>query len=364
MSKRKKNNFKLKNKKQRKFINSILIGLSIVATVLLYYILVLPLETMETNTENNITQETVFTFKADVAPFALHPKGGIVDIEGGSFTEVTNDIIVNVKSSIKSNKPIKVNGSKEIVLNLVANGLWQKDFLLGKEDSFELEGTNIDLIDKDYPINLKQLEKFMNDVEKSINAIPSSYNFEISPIITGKITYNDKEISIAHNARTNLEYSRTQITLGDETSLVTTTPISSTSAIQRVFYPFGKEVSLWAIKVVSVVMYLLLLAAILMIARYIKANTASSSSEKERIDKKYKARMVSVLQSNISTIDSNKRVVLDSFSSLLKISDEKDAIIYTYEDSGSGKKDYYVIDEGYVFIYQTSIISGSYTEVG
>ncbi|MEH7111528.1 hypothetical protein V7124_03990 [Neobacillus niacini] len=355
MSKGLKMAFKLKNKKQKKYIYSILVGLSVLTTGLFFYILLLPEETTETNTENNIIQETVFSFKADVEPFVLHPEGGIINVENGSFTKVTNDLIVHINSNIISDKPIKVKGSKEVGLNLIAADLWHKQMILGKEDSFELEGTSINLMDEDYPINLKQLVSLMNEVEESINIIPANYIFEIMPMITGKVIYNDKEIPIDHNAHTNIEYSKVQITVGNETSFKTTTPILSKSPKQLVFYFFGMEVSLFLVKVASVVIYLVLLAAGLKFIHQFKANDPIISSEKEKIDKKYKARMVTVLQSGITTIDSNKRAVVDSFSSLLKISDEKDALIFTFEDSDRGIKVYYVIDEGYLFIYQTSI---------
>lgn len=328
------------------------ITICLLYTVFTLHILRLPTEIAEETDKNNITQETIFNYKADLTPFALNPDGGIVDFDQRTFTKVTNDIIVHISSSIKSDKPISINGTKKVVLKLLAEELWEKEYLLDPETKFSFEGHDNILIDDDYKIGLNDLSSFIKVVEQEINTRPGRYVFEVKPIITGVIHYNGKEIPIDLLSQSNIEYSDTQITVGEEKTFTKATPIADTIVIPQKVKVLGNELSVISAKYIFTITNLIILLSLILGTVYMVRKSKSNQSETENIDKKYKARLINVMQEVNES--KHERITLDSFTSLITISDEKECPIFRYEDKA--KVVYYTATEGYVFVYEVQNI--------
>lgn len=339
-----------KTNKKIFYIAAVIIWIS--STILTLYILRLPTEITEEADKNEIIQELAFIYKADLIPFSLIPDGGIIEFDKRTFTRVTNDIIVHINSHIKSDKPVKIKGTKKVVLKLLAEELWEKEYLLEPETSYSLEGTHNILIDDDYQIGLNDLVSFIEVVEQEISNRPGRYIFEVKPIITGVINYNGKEIPIDLASQSNIEYSDTQITVGEEKTFSRSTPITDTIVIPQKVNILGKEIYVlnakYLITITNIVIFLSLLISTIHTIRVKKL----TEPEVHKIDKKYKARLINVMQDVNES--KHERIVLDSFTSLITISDEKECPIFRYENNE--KVVYCTTTEGYVFIYEVQNI--------
>lgn len=335
-------------KSYRKFLYITAIIIWIASTIFTVQILMLPTEIAEETNRNNINQETIFNYKADLIPFALSPDGGIVGFEQRTFTKVTKDIILHINSSIRSDKSIKINGTKKIVLKLLADELWDKEYLLEPETGFSLEGSNSNVIDEDYKIGLGELIDFIKVVEQEINTRPGRYVFEIKPVISGTISHNGKEIPIDLASQATIEYSDTQITVGEEKSFTKTTPITDTIIIPQKYSMLGKEMSVINAKFLTAIMNLIIFLSLLFWSIRIIRSNKSSLTEVQRIDKKYKVRLINVMQESNKPI--HERIDVDSFDALITISDEKECPILRYQNKD--KVVYYVVNEGYTYLYE------------
>lgn len=337
---------RIKNKK--KILYGFIAILWIVLTIFVFNILRHPIEALKETNENNIVQETTFSYKADMLPFSLNPNGEIIDIKEGAFTKVTKNIILHITTFIKTDNPVSLSGTKKVILKLVAEDLWEKEYVLDRETSFKIDGTDNKIIDSDYIINIGELTSFMTMVEEEIGTRPGKYIFEIKPIINGTIMYNGQEIPIDQDAQTFIDYSQTQIKVSGENKFTKTVPVTTNFIISQRLNILGMEIPMKIAKYLFGSIYSIIsIILVTMAVHYLKTNKLSLS-ESQIIDKKYHVRLINVMQ-EVDKLDKDK-VVLDSFKSLLKISDEREAPIFSYK--GHDKVVYYVMDEGYIFIYK------------
>lgn len=337
---------KIRNNK--KIIYGLVAILWLAFTILVVNTLRHPNQIVKEINENNIVQETTFNYKADIVPYSLNPRGGIVDIEGSIFTKITKDVILHINTSIKADKPIRISGTKKVILTVIAEDLWEKEYLLERETSFNMEGTDNKIIDDDYAINLQELTSFMKIVEEEIGTRPSRYIFEIKPIINGKIIDNEKEIPIDQEPKTFVDYSQNQMMVSMDNIFTKTIPINTYLTISQKLDILGLEVAVKTAKYIFTSTYIILLIALITLASLKIKKNKLKLSEVQIIDKKYKARLINVVQA-VNKLDRDQ-VILDSFKSLLIISDERDTPIFRYEYDG--KVSYYIINEGYVFVYE------------
>ncbi len=335
-------------KKHKKVIYSFSIILWIVFTVFVLNIIFHPTEILEETYENKVVEETLFSYKADMIPYFLNSRGGMTNIEKVTFTKVTKDIILHIKTSIKSDKPVSIKGSKKVILRLVAEDLWEKEYELEGETSLAIEGTDITIIDNDYNINIPELMNFIRIGEEEINLRPTKYTFEIEPIIEGVILYDGKEIPIDQSPQTFLEYSQTQIKVSEENKFSTTTPITKNIVIPQYYNMMIMEIPMKTAKYMFGSFYLMVLLIFMIVTfRHFKRNKLKLS-ETQIIDKKYKLRLINVLE-EVDKLN-NEKVVLGLFKSLVIISDEKESPIFRYENEE--KVVYYVLDGRYIYLYQ------------
>jgi len=340
----------IKANKKTLYIVAIIIW--VLSTVFTLNILRLPTEITEEINKNDIIQEITFRYKADLIPFALNPEGGITEFDKRTFTKVANDIIVHINSFINSDKPVEINGTKKVVLKLVAEELWEKEYLLEPETRFSLEGSNNILIDDDFEIGLSDLASFIKVVEQEINTRPGRYVFEVNPIITGVIHYKGKEIPIDLISQSIIEYSDTQIKVGEENTFTKTTSFIDTVVIPQKVTILGKEINVLNAKYLFTITNLVILLSLLILTIYIIRVKKSVGSEIHKIDKKYKLRLINVMQEVNNS--KHEKITLDFFDSLIKISDEKECPIFRYENKE--KVVYYTASEGYVFVYEVQKI--------
>lgn len=334
--------------KNKKGFSKINYGLFILFTFIVLFTISHPNHVLNETVENNITQATNFVYKADILPYTLNTTGGISDIDKTIFTKITKDIIVNVKSGINADKEITVVGTRKLVMKLIAEELWEKEYVLSPEENFELVGTDNLIFHEDYNLNLKELQNLIEQVGKEISTSPSSYRIEIIPIISGTIAFQDQVIPISINANSSFDYSETIIRLNEENEISQSMPVMNTTVTPQVLQLAGMKLPMGMVKLIIGLLYFSLLIFIGYKFYYYLKYCRPIPSKEQQIDKKYKNRFINVMNElNTSTYE---KIELDSFLALVKISDEKDSLILRYD--GSKTVSYYLIDARYVYIYQ------------
>lgn len=341
---------KLKFLSNEKVVHALIIIIFIFFTYLLINILRIPNSYNQINEENNILQETKFNYTAEVLPNILYPTGGHIDIGNGVFTKVTKEILVNINSIIKSDNPVKIEGTKKLAVTIIANELWEKEFILEKESNINFEGSNYILFNATYPIKLNELLGFIKTVEDELDIRPGEYVFNIRPIVKGKIISGDKIIDIDESSFSEVSFSTVKIKNEGENSFTLTTPLNSTSNIYNYINFFNIRILVQNAKYIIGFIYAIYILLIAFIIWNKKINKMKKQSEEEVINKKYRKRIIEV-KNNINDINFVE-VQLDSFNNLITLSDEKDCSIL--KCFNLSEVIYYILDENYIYLYKIS----------
>lgn len=341
--------FKKKIVAKSKIIIPILALLWIVISLLFISIIKKPNVKDEILQVNYIEQNTDFKLQALIKPYVLKPNGGIIDLDKFSFTKVTKDIILNINTIINSYEAVYINGKKKVLLNLIAPDLWEKEFILFPETSFNYQGNAMSIFDDDLSLDLSTITKFINDMEESIETRSGEYILDIKPIIEGTIQYKETIIPIDQSASTQLVLSFPQISLEGDVAFKKATPLTESSIIQQYVNIFNLNIPMQLIKSVFAVIYAMYTALLVYII-YLAFKSRRKLTETEIIEKKFKNRILP-LKDDIG-LDKYANVILSSFISLVKLSDEKDTFIIKYDNFIKKTINYYVIDGRFLYIYQ------------
>lgn len=312
---------------------------------------------------NTTNIETSYNYKATITPNVLYPKGGTIEGEDTIFTRITAGLPLNLKSTINSDKEVTVKGIHQIQVVVNAAGLWERVFPIGKQESFELSGTNMSLIDTAFNIDLNEISAFIRQVEEETEIRAEQYTIEVVPNIEGIIHYAGRDLPIPEQDPLIFQLANEEVVLISEKSSTSITPFTTTEVVTNTFNIFGAAIPLGFIRLLSTLISTLLL--IPLVYFFINSKTTykkSMPTEVDKINKKFRGRIIPIDQK----VDTNQKtmIILQSFQDLIKIANEKELPIFCYKVHLDQSATYFIVDGDYLYNYETIKVIISYpTEV-
>ena len=236
-----------------------------------------PLKLEQKNLLNTITERTIFEYNAEVIPCTLYPSGGIIVPEGHVITAITRHVNFHIETWVAAQKPVRIKGSQQILLKLVAENYWERDFIISNKSSFEFTGEKNQLIMGDYSINPQDFINYIDKVEEETNVRASRYFIKLKPMLEGEIVFNDTTLNFDTSPEMIFEISNNQLSLvrnekreSDDVPInklefSKTTPIETTEIIVQPFVIFGKTFPLVTARAVLATLSIITLAVIIKI---------------------------------------------------------------------------------------------------
>ena len=339
-------------KKNTKTLCYILAPLVLITATVAVFSLLQPAATTSQINDNTTAIETSYDYKATIIPNILYPKGGTVEVDNTIFTKITTALPFNLNSTISSANEVTVKGTHQIQIVVNAVDLWERVFPLGKQESFELAGTEISLIDSALNIDLTEITAFIEQVEEETEIRAEQYTIEVVPNIEGMIHYAGKDMPIPEQDALVFQLTNDEIVLISEKSSISVTPFTTTDAITNTFNFFGAALPLGFVRLVSsLVSILLLLPLIYILTKVSTSNKKSLPTEVDKINKKYGGRIIPVSQ-HINT-NHKSLITLQSFKDVIKIADEKELPIFCYKVHLDESAVYFIVDGDYIYNYET-----------
>jgi hypothetical protein len=318
-----------------------------------------PLQLEEMKTQNTIQEKTLFEYQVEVIPCTLYPNGGIVIPEGDIMTAITRRINIHIESWVTADKPVVVKGSQQVLVKLVAEGLWERDFSLGNKAPFEITGDKNRLIQREYSINPLDFFTYIGSVEEETKVRASKYFLKIKPVLEGEIKHDDTTFALDKTPELTFEIGNNQMKLvrsnsktpSDEAPInkveyTKTTPVQTIRTIPQKFILFGKGFSIIGVRYSACILSIFCIAIVLGHIWRGKKRADSLMTESQKIDKKYSARIVKVEHE----YRHSNPFYLESFKALLKIADEKEQPILRFKTRDKYTS-YCVIDGGQQYVY-------------
>lgn len=325
--------------------------LFIISTILACRALRQPSRIQERVVENIISQYTYFNYKAEVVPCTLFPKGGVVEPEEAMYTAITKAIHLNITSIIKSGQPVSVQGVRRVFVRLIAEGLWERQFVLEAREEFSLEGNENKLVEKDYIINIDDITEYIGKVEEEIVIRPDKYLLNIKPEIEGNVIYDGNKFPIDSTPEISFEFSD-QIKRIGEKEFTKETPVETLISINQSFKMLNVSIPLVTARILFPAISLIILGIIIFGGYRIRGTDKKDVFEASKIEKKYNNKLT-FIDRNISVL--NKITVnVKSFKSLIQLADDKEQPLLRYKSSDIGRVFYYVIDGDCVYSYSAN----------
>lgn len=303
--------------------------------------------------DNNIVQKLDYGCKVNVIPNILYPTGGLINLDSYFPSKITKSINVTLNGIVNSDKPVSIKGTEKLNVILYADNLWKHTFYSAEEKSFTLQGTKNVVINHEYDFDPKECYDFIAKVEQGTDMRAGKYTLKIIPLITGTITYQEKNIPLSISNELNFEVTNGRTTLVGVRTFSSSTPYQTTIKLQQNQKLFANLVPVSYVKNISLSVSLLsflILMLLVIYNKFIFKSTVNDNNNTEvyDIDKKYKTRLVFV-NGDINSTKPNLKV--DEFKTLLRLADEKEISILKVSDSRSGII-YCIIDENCMYSYQ------------
>ena len=217
----------------------------------------------------------------------LKPYGGIVDLGDGVIRKVTDEIYLFIKSVIKADNPIEIEGTKQLILTINANDLWEEDFLLESISNIDYEGSEYIIFDGLYPLSLTELNQFIKSVEDELELRTGNYTIEIKPAVEGKIYTANQTIAIDESAYSTVNLSSDIILSETENYFSVSTPIKDTIEIPQFLYFFKYKIPVNTFKYIIIIVYTLFIFVMAIINLRKIIDKKKQQSEVELFNKKY-----------------------------------------------------------------------------
>jgi hypothetical protein len=363
----KKKDDQTKNERSKFISSKIMLGVSILLLVLFSAIAFRTFTSPEhvnmVTYMNNIQQKTDYSYKIDVIPSSLYPYGGTITPEHRIFTKITENLIVSISSMIRAEKPVLVEGSYKIIIKLVAEDLWEKEYnIIISNQKINIEGTEISLINDAVRIPIHDILEYTQIMEQELGYSSDRYLISINPIIEGTIKAGNKSNPIASPPELTFSLTSRDISLIGEKSFVNDNPVQETEVLVSDYNFMGFSIPLSIARLVSFILTLGPLTYISLYTVDALRNQKENIYESVAIDLKYKNRLINLKRS----FDYSDKYILivDDFKSLVRIADEKELPILRFEASAVSVN-YFVINGQCIYSYQcdnTSQINHSNAE--
>ena len=247
----------LVNKKNKK-LKFYLAGLLIIAATVSISSFLQPTTSTNQNNDNIAQFGTSYDYQATITPNILYPKGGTIDVGHTIFKKITTAIPINLKTIINADNEVTSTGTYEIQLVVKAGELWERVFPLTEKQAFEVNGTELALIDNNFTIDLNEINSFITRVEEETSIRSDQYLFEVAPNIEGTVIYDGKEIPIPEQDNLVFQSSYEEIILISEQAFTSTIPFTSAEVISNTFNFFGTALPLGPVRIISTILSILL----------------------------------------------------------------------------------------------------------
>ncbi|MEH7387279.1 DUF5305 family protein [Bacillus sp. JJ1521] len=348
--------FSIKLKRYKNKLSMVIIILLVVSVVFTIYSFLQPATTTVQINDNLAQIETGFDYKAEITPNILYPNGGTVDVGETFFKKITAAIPFHLKSTIYSEGQVTAMGTHEVQLLINAGDIWERKFPLEQKQAFEERGTDILVVDHTYKIDLEQVKAFIKQVEEETGIVPGQYTLEVLPNIQGTINGVEIEEDFQLQDRLVFQYSYEEIQLASEKNFTSMLTVTSSEVAPNFIKIFGKAFTLSFVRISSTLFSILLLLVLVYSRKNLKANSIlNETSELDIINKRYANRIIPVLQK--INLTQKSIFVLDSFKSIIKISDEKELPIFSNRDEKGDISLYFIVDGDYLYTYETDKVN-------
>lgn len=353
--------YKKINEKYRKYIVVLIFVIFIISAVLTFLSIRQPYEIEEKVIKNTIEEKTSFDYKAKVIPCTLYPEGGIITPDNVIFKNLTEDFIVEINSQIMTDQPVKIEATKSMKYNLIAEKMWEREFVLKQPFKRNYNGVSHDLVNDVIHININEINEYVTKIEEE-TLIRPNYTIIVKSELTGNVyDENDHVIYEINNIlEVPFELSGQYIRYAGETEekeekeFNNTKSIEEASIIPQQFNLFGWNLSVTGSRLgfgITAVISLVLL--IIYIVEKIN-NKSALLTETNTIEKRNKRNIINITSK--MEIGSMPQVTVKSFKELLKISEEKEESILKYFDESLGIIYYYITTSSFIYIYKSAVV--------
>ncbi|WP_308637214.1 DUF5305 family protein [Paenibacillus silvisoli] len=339
--------------KHRKLIFSAIANLLVFSAAIAAYSLNTP-GTSSRTIEYPAQIQTGYDYKAVVTPNILYPDGGTVEAGRYIFPTITTSIPVHLKSTVTAGQEVTIKGTHAAELIIGAGEMWEKRFPLEQEQSIQQKGALVPLIDTTFTIDMEQVKGFILQVERETGIRSAIYTLDIAPNIKGTLDYAGIASAINVTDKLSFRFSFDQIERTSETTFNAAIPLSKTEVATNTFPAFGSELPLGSVRLASsAISAALLLALVLLhLSGAAERRSQPKSSAVDNIQRKYGSRVIPVTQ-KLNT--AQKSILsLDSFTSIVKIADEKELPIFSFNDYMGERVTYFVVDGDCLYNFETS----------
>ena len=334
-------------KKNYTIINYLLLTFLAISAILAIFTWLQP-TTVTQNSENTLTIESSYDYKATITANSLFPEGGTVDTGNTIFKNITQAIPITLDTVINFKEPVSAEGTHEIQLLLKAGEYWERTFPLQEKRSFQQEGTEISVLNEAFEIDLEMIKEFIAEVEKDLSIRPEFYTLEVMPNLTGTISRDGmvQEIQQANNLKFQIYFE--EVLLASDTSFTSSYPYSETMTYANTVQLFGMGASIVLLRNIGTAGVIFFLAIILLMNKdAVVGRLYRPSSESVKIEKKFGDRLIPVSQEVM--MDSKNVISFDSFKSLIQLADAKDLPVFQFKNASHHTVLYFMIERDYVY---------------
>lgn len=342
------------NGKYRAYIVGLVVVLLLISIIFAYKAMKQSLYREEKLIKNTIEEKLSFDYAPLAKPSTLYPNGGKVASDMVIFTNLTDKLIIKLDGSLNTELPVSVEGSTSVSYSLVAKDMWEREFIVVPTVTTKTEGISHSMLKEEIQINIQELLDYIKIVEEETLVRPN-YLVVIKPKING-VVYQGSD-GVIHEINSNLEIpfeiSGQYIKyVGEikENELININVLKDLKTIPLYYEFFGNRVSIitarYVFSIMSIILLILLLIYIIERAIWEKGK----GTEVNIIDKRYKNKIITILDK--FDLENIPQLCLDSFKTLLQISEEKEEPILKYTDDTEGFVYYYVLGTTVMYYYK------------
>jgi hypothetical protein len=329
-----------------------LLILWIYPTVCALQAFMIPIHKVNHVVDNQIKQTARYDYQTELRPNTLYTNRELLKPEFGILSKITSSILIHLNFAVTAKKDVVVQGTQSIVMTLIADQLWHRDYFISEKKAFEQEGSNISIYNEDIKIDVGNMLDFIAKVEKEIELKPQKYTLKITPAFGGSILYGNQKIPLESSFELNFEYTNNIFKLVGKTEYAKENNIEENVIVpQRISY-LGQVMPITAARtifiLISAVLFLMMAGLLIMSKQQKQRNLTDA----QRIDLKYGKRFLP-LEQNIH-ISNKNRVVLQSIHSLVQLADEREQALFRFEQQENHHVIYYVLDGEHIYCYEAS----------
>lgn len=322
-----------------------------------------PLQIEEVATTQVLKQEVVFDYTAIPRVSTLYPSTNPLGKQPAYLVNLIDQFQVKVKCNINAPDGAEVQGTHQVTMRVDAGGLWTKDYVLSREQSFSGSGS-FKAFDLPLAIPIRELLAFGAQVNKEAETGPAAYKLTVTPTIIVEAT-NDTTL-LANNFTPSFAFELSNILLTpkglpkdrfvedvDPTQdLLQTNLVSQpiTHIVPNQFPLLGKQLTIPAARVLFSCAALLLIYAVIKLITF-NYKMRPQLTEAEKIQKRYSSRLIDVKYGVLGL--GTQQLQLGSFQALLTIADEREKPILhaTNLDGIENGHIYYLVDDNITYSY-------------